>query len=171
MPSALPRETIIALRARREAHRIASDILNKPIDPKSLACPRCARQLPLSEFDRSDDTRVDCRCGALVKLPPHLACYLPAYASFICIACGKELDAARISPYGRFTCRRCGVHTTVPREVQPYAPAGDDDEYNDFVLPSFPPPPMPSATQMREYVLLAVAFAAILLLVYFLTPT
>jgi DNA-directed RNA polymerase subunit RPC12/RpoP len=162
---------MIALRARREAHRIASDILNKPIDLKSLACPRCTRQLALTDFDRSDDACIDCRCGALVKLPPHLACYLPAYASFICIACGTQLDRARISAYGGFTCRHCGAHTTVPREVQPYAPAGDEDEFYDFVLPSFPPPPMPSATQMREYVLLAVAFAAILLLVYFLTPT
>src|SRR5438552_663699 len=79
MPLDPPRETFIALRARREAHQISREVLyDRPIDVETLLCASCARQLELSHGDAARNT-IRCEaCGAETEVPPHLRPQLPS---------------------------------------------------------------------------------------------
>ncbi len=71
MGQTAPRETFIALRARRQAYRIATDILyGRTVDVRSIDCPACH-----SAIDPAPQAwEVACcrACGQLVPLPSHL---------------------------------------------------------------------------------------------------
>jgi hypothetical protein len=65
------RETIIALRARRKAYRIATDIVyHRPLDVRQIECPACHSTIEPSPTAREE---TKCRaCGQRVPLPCHL---------------------------------------------------------------------------------------------------
>lgn len=68
----IPRQTFIALRARRQAHQIASDILNPSLDLSQVFCRECGRPLRRDRLDRND--HIAChRCGHVNDLPHELA--------------------------------------------------------------------------------------------------
>ena len=71
MARAFLRQTFIALRARRQAYRIAADFLyDQPIDVNTVACRVCGTDLTRRVL--SDDYRIYCpHCGAETTLPPH----------------------------------------------------------------------------------------------------
>ena len=66
-----PRETFTALRARRQAYRIATDILyDRSIDIEALDCPACHSVI---HPPAGVSAVVRCgACGQLVPLPSHL---------------------------------------------------------------------------------------------------
>ena len=65
MPRFLTRETFIALRARRQAHQIASEILNPHLDLDALPCQHCGRDVPI---DRRFATHHCPHCGATLRI-------------------------------------------------------------------------------------------------------
>src|SRR2546421_6213511 len=79
MPLDPPRETFIALRARREAHQVSREVLyDRPIDVETLLCSSCARDLELSHGDASTNMIRCDACGAQTDVPPHLRHHLPS---------------------------------------------------------------------------------------------
>jgi hypothetical protein len=68
----IQRQTFIALRARRQAHQIASQIINPSRDLAQVCCRECGRSLRRDRLDRND--RIAChRCGHVNDLPHELA--------------------------------------------------------------------------------------------------
>ena len=62
---------MIALRATRQAMRIAADLAYKPIDPEEVPCVSCGRDV--REEAVWHDFTIRCpACGALTELPVHL---------------------------------------------------------------------------------------------------
>ena len=72
MARAILRQTFIALRARRQAYRIAADFLyDEPIDVETFPCRACGHQI--RPFEMSDAGWVLCSvCGESNLAPPHL---------------------------------------------------------------------------------------------------
>ena len=72
MPRTILRQTFIALRARRQAYRIATDfIYENPIDVETFPCRSCGHQVHPREM--SDAGWVLCTvCGESNLAPPHL---------------------------------------------------------------------------------------------------
>lgn len=67
----VPRETLIALRARRKAYRVATDIqYHRPIDVRHIECPSCHSTIQPSPTAR--DEAVCGACGQRVSLPSYL---------------------------------------------------------------------------------------------------
>jgi hypothetical protein len=67
----VPRETFIALRARRAAYRIATDILyGRAVDVRVIECPACHSQIEPHQY--AYDVAVCHACGQRVVLPSHL---------------------------------------------------------------------------------------------------
>src|SRR5687767_1920314 len=65
-------ETFVALRARREAHRVVRELLHPPLDPYQFYCARCGR--PLDSRDLDSDELIRCvACGARTPVPPRAA--------------------------------------------------------------------------------------------------
>jgi hypothetical protein len=50
-------ETFVALRARRQAHRVVRDLTFPPLDPYQFYCRRCGLPLDLRDLDGSDQIR------------------------------------------------------------------------------------------------------------------
>ena len=71
------RQTFIALRARRQACRIASDFLyDEPIDVETFPCRSCGRQMRVKIVGAAGLVR--CRvCGARNTAPPHVRSRVP----------------------------------------------------------------------------------------------
>ena len=71
MRASVPRATFIALRARREAYRIASDILyGRAVDVRVVECPACHSVVqPAAE---AREVAICRACGQQVALPSHL---------------------------------------------------------------------------------------------------
>ncbi len=68
-------ETFVALRARREAHRVVRELLHPPLDPYQFYCRHCGR--PLDSRDLDLDERIRCgACGAATPIPPRAAAEL-----------------------------------------------------------------------------------------------
>jgi hypothetical protein len=68
-------ETFVALRARREAHRVVRELLHPPLDPYQFYCRQCGR--PLDSRDLDDGERIGCgACGARTPVPPRAAAEL-----------------------------------------------------------------------------------------------
>ena len=68
----VPRETYIALRARRQAYRIASDILyEEPIDVSTLFCQGCGAELGRSDTSFTDPM-ICPHCDTATPVPAHL---------------------------------------------------------------------------------------------------
>jgi hypothetical protein len=67
----VPRATFIALRARREAYRIAADIMHgRAIDVRAIECPACHSAIePAPEAFQVATCHA---CGQRVALPSHL---------------------------------------------------------------------------------------------------
>ena len=66
------RETFIALRARRQAHQIAQELLNPSLDLKQTYCRKCGKFLRMDRLDRHD--QIPChRCGHVNIVPHELA--------------------------------------------------------------------------------------------------
>jgi hypothetical protein len=68
---AVARETFIALRARREAYRVATDIqYHRPLDVRHIECPSCHSTI---EPPPGDSQEAACgACGQRVPLPSYL---------------------------------------------------------------------------------------------------
>jgi len=82
MARAFLRQTMIALRARRQAYRIATDFLyDQPIDVQTIACRACGKRLKKRRMSAKGWIRCR-RCGVFTKAPPHLR-------------------TPRVGPYGR----------------------------------------------------------------------
>ena len=65
-------ETFVALRARREAHRVVRELLHPPLDPYQFYCRHCGR--PLDSRDLDFDELIRCAtCGAPTSIPPGAA--------------------------------------------------------------------------------------------------
>ena len=65
------RETFIALRARRQAYRVATDILyGRAVDVRGIECPACHSRLQPSAA--THEIAVCGACGQHVLLPSHL---------------------------------------------------------------------------------------------------
>src|SRR5688500_5228238 len=72
MARAFSRETMIALRARRQAHRIAADIAyEQPIDVDTFTCRSCKHVIQPEVFDEAGWIRCPV-CGVRNQLPAHL---------------------------------------------------------------------------------------------------
>jgi len=77
MARAFSRETMIALRARRAAHRIASDIAyEQPIDVDTFTCRSCGHVIRPEVFDDAGGLRCGV-CGVRNQLPSHLRSRTP----------------------------------------------------------------------------------------------
>jgi hypothetical protein len=59
------RETFIALRARREALRISTQILNPPLDLLALHCRKCGNPLSSATLTSGNTIRCDACCRAV----------------------------------------------------------------------------------------------------------
>ena len=71
MRASVPRATFIALRARREAYRIATDILyGRAVDVRVIECPAC--HSTVTPAPQSIETAVCSACGQRIPLPSHL---------------------------------------------------------------------------------------------------
>jgi hypothetical protein len=82
MARAFLRQTFIALRARRQAYRIATDFLyDQPIDVETINCRACGKRLKRRRMSAKGWIRCR-RCGVFTKAPPHLR-------------------TPRVDPYGR----------------------------------------------------------------------
>ena len=68
MPRVFRRETFIALRARRQAHAIAREVLNPHVDVAAVPCRACGGDVPI-EPDHLGATTACPACGATVLLP------------------------------------------------------------------------------------------------------
>jgi hypothetical protein len=68
MPRVFRRETIIALRARRQAHAIAREVLNPHVDVLAVPCRACGGDVPI-EPHHLGATTICPACGASVLLP------------------------------------------------------------------------------------------------------
>jgi hypothetical protein len=68
MPSLFQRETFIALRARRQAHVIARDILNPHVEVNSITCRDCGGEVPVAADHLGVRTRCP-QCGTHAMLP------------------------------------------------------------------------------------------------------
>src|SRR5688572_18449936 len=68
-------ETFVALRARREAHRVVRERLHPPLDPYQFYCRHCGR--PLDSRDLDFDELICCGpCGVRTPVPPAAAAEL-----------------------------------------------------------------------------------------------
>jgi hypothetical protein len=68
-------ETFVALRARREAHRVVRELLHPPLDPYQFYCRHCGR--PLDSRDLDFDELIRCvACGVWTPVPPRAAAEL-----------------------------------------------------------------------------------------------
>lgn len=81
MPRVFLRQTMIALRARRQAYRIATDFLyEEPIDVSSFSCRLCGTEIRPRVVDSKGN--VCCGvCGAVNRVPPHLRDLQPPTAA------------------------------------------------------------------------------------------
>ena len=61
-------ETFVALRARRQAHRVVRDLTYPPLDPYQFYCRQCGLPLDLRDLDGSDHIRC-AACGARTPIP------------------------------------------------------------------------------------------------------
>src|SRR5688500_10453688 len=59
-PPPVQAETFIALRARRESHRVMRALLHPPLDPYQFYCRHCGAPLDNRDLDAADGIR----CGA-----------------------------------------------------------------------------------------------------------
>jgi hypothetical protein len=72
MPRVFLRETMIALRARRQAYRIATDFLyENPIDVETFECRSCGQPIRPSVVSATGWVRCGV-CGVGNRVPPHL---------------------------------------------------------------------------------------------------
>ena len=68
MPRVFRRETFIALRARRQAHAIAREVLNPHVDVAAVPCRACGGDVPFEPSHLATTARCPA-CGATVLLP------------------------------------------------------------------------------------------------------
>jgi len=68
MPRVFRRETFIALRARRQAHAIAREMLNPHVDVAAVPCRACGGDVPIEPHQIGATTACPA-CGATVLLP------------------------------------------------------------------------------------------------------
>jgi hypothetical protein len=79
------RETFVALRARREACRLARVLHNPPLDPYQFYCRHCGQ--PLDGLDLEPSNHICCdACGCYTLVPPDSA---------------RELRRRRLRRWGR----------------------------------------------------------------------
>ena len=62
-------ETFVALRARRQAHRVVRDLTYPPLDPYQFYCRHCGHPLDLRDLDWSNHIRCE-RCAGRTPVPP-----------------------------------------------------------------------------------------------------
>ena len=62
-------ETFVALRARRQAHRVVRELTYPPLDPYQFYCRQCGTPLDLRDLDPSDQIRC-AACAARTPIPP-----------------------------------------------------------------------------------------------------
>jgi hypothetical protein len=72
MPPSIQRQTFIALRARRQAYQIATQIMHPPLKPYQFFCRHCGAGLDALGLDVNDHIRCD-DCGLRTRLPPGCA--------------------------------------------------------------------------------------------------
>ena len=72
MARAILRQTFIALRARRQAYRIAADFLyDEPIDVESFPCSACGQPIHVEEVNAVGNLPCP-SCGTWNRAPAHL---------------------------------------------------------------------------------------------------
>jgi hypothetical protein len=62
-------ETFVALRARRQAHRVGRELTYPPLDPYQFYCRQCGTPLDLRDLDWSDQIRC-AACAERTPIPP-----------------------------------------------------------------------------------------------------